>query len=78
MGNIADDILAIVAALTPLIVALDVFWTRHIRKDVRKLNGDVVTVRTDVKELKNGELKSKVKEALNEYAGNVQDDSERN
>lgn len=55
MGNIdSQDITNLVTAITALVVAVEVVWSKITHKNV--------------KELKNGELKAKVKEALDEYS----------
>lgn len=58
-GWTAQDLQNLIMAITALVVALDTMWSKLAHKNVKQ-------VQSDVQDLKNGELKAKVKEAINE------------
>lgn len=60
-GWTADDIQNLIMAITALVVAFDTLWSKMAHKNT-------VETKQDVKDLKNGELKAKVKEALTEVS----------
>lgn len=67
MMDLISDFEDIVLAVTALIIALNTFWTHVSKKKTEVLDEVVHQVHDDVRDLKNGELKKKLKEAIREY-----------
>lgn len=62
-----QDVTNLVTAITALVVAVEVVWSRLTHRDVKQTKEDVKQTKADVTQLKNGELKKKVREALTEH-----------